>query len=144
MRILSPFRLLTLALACMALVITAARGEARDIRGSSGNNFSLTPTANPGAFILTHPGVAQVSAIGNCTFDGTEILVSPATPDRPLILKGTWRFTSADGTTTLDAEVEGTGESEVSSRPGSRASGGAVSPLLPECPLPASSRAVLC
>jgi hypothetical protein len=106
MRILNQFRIVALALACAALVMTA---KARDIEGNSGNNFSLAPTATPGVFMLTHPGVAQVSSLGNCTFDGEEVATFPATPDQPLTLKGTWRFTSADGSSTLDAEVAGTG-----------------------------------
>jgi hypothetical protein len=107
MKIRSQFRNLTLALACTVLIATTA--NAGEITGSSGNNFSLTPTATPGVFILTHPGVAQVSLLGNCTFDGTETLVMPAAPDQPLTTTGTFRFTTADGLTTLDVEVEGKG-----------------------------------
>jgi hypothetical protein len=93
----------------LALLLVAAGAKAGEIRGNSGNNFTLTPTATPGVFTLTHPGVARVSLLGNCTFDGTETLVMPATPDQPLTTVGTFRFVSADGSSTLDAEVEGTG-----------------------------------
>jgi hypothetical protein len=109
MKTLSQFRNIALALACTALVMTATADNTRDIKGNSGNNFALTPTATPGVLMLTHPGVAQVSSIGNCTFDGIEVVLVPATPDKPFVLNGTWRFISADGATTLDAEVEGTG-----------------------------------
>jgi hypothetical protein len=109
MKILNPFRIITLALACAALAMTATTASAAPIKGSSGNNFELSPTATPRVFTLTHPGVAQVSLLGNCTFDGDEVLLVPTAPGQPFILKGTWRFVSADGASTLDAEVEGTG-----------------------------------
>jgi hypothetical protein len=91
------------------LLVTSFAAEAGEIRGSSGNNFTLTPTATPGVFTLTHPGVARVSLLGNCTFDGTETLVMPATPDQPLTTTGTFQFVSADGSSTLEAEVIGRG-----------------------------------
>ena len=97
------------AFAVAALLLVAAGTRAGEIRGSSGNNFTLTPTATPGVFTLTHPGVARVSLLGNCTFDGTETLVMPATPDQPLTTTGTFQFVSADGSSTLEAEVEGRG-----------------------------------
>lgn len=106
MKVLNQFRTVVLAFACAALVMTA---KARSIEGNSGNNFTMVPTSTPGVFTLTHPGVAQVSSLGNCTFDGEEVATFPATSDQPLTLKGTWRFTSADGSSTLDAEVAGTG-----------------------------------
>jgi hypothetical protein len=109
MKILKQFRIITLALAFIAVLVSASPAKAGEIRGSSGNNFALTPTTTPGVFILTHPGVAQVSLLGNCTFDGTETLVMPAAPDQPLTTTGTFRFTTADGLTTLDVEVEGQG-----------------------------------
>ncbi len=83
--------------------------RAGEIRGSSGNNFSFGPSATPGVFLMTHPGVAKVSLLGNCTFDGTELLILPTEPNQPILLSGTWHFVSADGASTLDAEVEGTG-----------------------------------
>jgi hypothetical protein len=58
---------------------------------------------------MTHPGVAQVSLLGNCTFDGDEIVVAPAGPTDVFVLSGTWHFATADGSSTLDAEVEGIG-----------------------------------
>lgn len=109
MKIRNPFRNIALAFACAAMVITFTSATAGEIRGSSGNNFTLTPTGAPGTFTLTHPGVAQVSLLGNCMFEGTETLVMPVSPDMPLTMTGTFRFTSADGTTTLDADVEGVG-----------------------------------
>jgi hypothetical protein len=83
--------------------------RAGEIRGSSGNNFTLTPTATPGVFHMTHPGVAQVSLLGNCTFDGDEIVIAPAGPNDVFVLSGTWHFATADGSSTLDTEVEGIG-----------------------------------
>jgi len=109
MKILRQLRIITLALACAALAMTAATAHAAPIKGNSGNNFELSPTPMPGVLTLTHPGVAQVSLLGNCTFDGDEVVLVPTAPGQPFILKGTWRFVSADGATTLDAEVEGTG-----------------------------------
>ena len=58
---------------------------------------------------MTHPGVARLNELGNCLFDGTEFLTPPTAPGAPFLLKGTWRFTSADGSYTLDASVEGVG-----------------------------------
>jgi hypothetical protein len=61
-------------------------------------------------FLLTHPGVARVTGLGNCQFDGTEFLTPPDGPEGIFLMKGTWRFTSGDGATTLDADVEGVGK----------------------------------
>jgi len=98
---------LTILLAFLISNVTIA--NAGEIRGSSGNNFTLTPTATPGVFHMTHPGVAQVSLLGNCTFDGEEIVIAPTGPNGLFILSGTWHFATANGSSTLDAEVEGTG-----------------------------------
>lgn len=109
MKAYSITRYLTLLFTSSALLATCPRADAGEIRGSSGNNFSFAPTGTPGVFLLTHPGVAKVSLLGNCTFDGSELLIPPAGPDQPFILSGTWHFVSADGSSTLDVEVEGTG-----------------------------------
>jgi len=109
MKIITQFRTTSLASTFIALLIAAAPVNAAKISGSSGNNFTLTPTATPGVFTLTHPGVARVSLLGNCTFDGTETVIAPTTPDQPFLLSGTFRFTSADGASTLNVEAEGTG-----------------------------------
>ena len=109
MKMLNQIRIIALASLITTLLVNASPAKAGEIRGSSGNNFSLAPTATPGVFTLTHPGVAQVSLMGNCTFDGTETVIAPTAADQPFILTGTFRFTSADGTTTLDVEAEGTG-----------------------------------
>ena len=58
---------------------------------------------------LRGDGLDQVSSIGNCTFDGEEVVLVPAGQGQPFILKGTWRFVAADGATSLNAEAEGTG-----------------------------------
>ena len=93
------------------LLFVAALGSvhAGEIRGSSGNNFSFGPTATPGVFLMTHPGVARLTGLGNCQFDGTELLTPPTSTDARFLMKGTWRFVSADGSSTLEAEVEGVG-----------------------------------
>jgi len=108
MRTLNPFRIIALALACATLAMTVAPTHAAVIRAHGGNTFELLPTPTPG--VLAHPldGVARVSVLGNCAFHGDVLVQAPAAPDQPFVLKGTWRFTSTDGTTTLDAEVEGT------------------------------------
>ena len=109
MKMLNQLRILTLASLITTLLVSASSANAGEIRGSSGNNFTLTSTATPGVFTLTHPGVAQVSLMGNCTFDGTETVIAPTEAGQPFILNGTFRFTSADGTTTLDVEADGIG-----------------------------------
>jgi hypothetical protein len=109
MKILNQIKLATLASVFTTLLVIASPAAAGEIRGNSGNNFTLTPTATPGVFTLTHPGVAQVSLMGNCTFDGTETVIAPTAAGQPFITTGTFRFTSADGTTTLDVEADGIG-----------------------------------
>jgi hypothetical protein len=108
MRILNKFRI-TLALACAALAITAASAEAAAITGHGADTFALTPSATPGVVIDTLDGVAQLWLLGNCSFHAEQSITLPTAPDQPYIIKGVWRFTSADGTTTLDAETDGAG-----------------------------------
>ena len=109
MKTLNQVKIIALVSVFTTLLASTLPAKAGEIRGSSGNNFTLTPTTTPGVFTLTHPGVARVSLLGNCTFDGTETLVMPATPDKPLTTTGTFRFVSADGASTLDADVFGEG-----------------------------------
>ena len=109
MKALNHRRIVTLASLLTTLLVNASSANAGEIRGSSGNNFALAPTATPGVFTLTHPGVAQVSLMGNCTFDGTETVIAPTAPGQPSLTTGTFRFASADGTTTLDVEADGIG-----------------------------------
>jgi hypothetical protein len=100
--------LLTLALAILCFRSTALVNAA-EIRGNCANNFTLAPTEDPNTFTLSHPGVAQVSLIGNCTYNGTGSATFTTNPSKPIILTGKWRFTSADGLTTLDVEADGVG-----------------------------------
>jgi len=109
MRILSPFRIITLALACAALAMTVAPAHGAVIRAHGGNNFELTPSLTPGVFTDSASGVAQISLLGNCSFHADQVVTLPAAADQPILVKGNWRFASADGTTTLDAVAEGTG-----------------------------------
>src|SRR3954470_626861 len=100
--------LLTLAVATFWCAM-AAPTSAGEIRGNCGNNFTLAPTANPNVFTLTHPGVAQLSIMGNCTYDGTGFATFTGDHTKPILLTGNWRFTSSDGSTTLNVEAEGIG-----------------------------------
>jgi hypothetical protein len=110
MKKLSLSKLVTLALGCAALAITALPAEARDIRAHGGTTFELIPVefdanGNPTKFTHTVDGVVRVSLLGNCTVHGDVIGVPR--PDGSLGLAGTVRITSADGATTLDFAVEG-------------------------------------
>jgi hypothetical protein len=120
MKNLTPFRLVALALAGAALAIVTfpALGDRSGDRGHRGHlinahggtTFALTPvefdaSGNPTKFSHTVNGVVRVSLLGNCAFQAD----IPAVPHRDgtFSLAGTFRITSADGETSLDAEVEG-------------------------------------
>jgi hypothetical protein len=90
-------------------VATAGSIYAAEMRGNCANNFTLVPTADPNTFTMSHPGVAQLSLLGNCTYNGTGFATFTADPAKPIVLTGKWRFTSSDGSTTLDVEAEGVG-----------------------------------
>jgi hypothetical protein len=109
MKILNQFKIATQALACATLVLVATTAAAKDIEGHGGDNFTITPTPTPGVVTDTLNGVARISFLGNCSFHGEQAITLPATPDQPYVIKGMWRFTSADGATTLDIETNGTG-----------------------------------
>src|SRR6267143_3928303 len=98
-----------LALACAALLLTSNSINAADIRANGGTTFDLLPTADPSVFTHTVDGIAQVSLLGNCTVHADVLVRFPANPSQPPTLKGSFTFTSADGTATLKATVEGTG-----------------------------------
>ena len=100
--------LLVLTIAAL-WVATAGLISAAEIRGNCANNFTLVPTADPNTFTMSHPGVAQLSLIGNCTYNGTGSATFTSDPSRPIVLTGKWRFTSSDGLTSLDVEAEGIG-----------------------------------
>ena len=115
MKTLNLFKAVTLALACAALAMTTTTpAEAGVIKAHAGTTFVLTPVAfdangNPTLFTHTVDGVVRVSLLGNCTVHFDVIVGAPKTATDPFTLVGTCRITSADGATTLDAEVEGTG-----------------------------------
>lgn len=104
MKILNGFRIIGLALA-----VTVAPANARDIKANGGTTFELTPSITPGALINSANGPARVSVVGNCTLRIDEIVTLPTAPDQHIRIKALWRFTSADGATILDTEVEGPG-----------------------------------
>jgi hypothetical protein len=100
--------LLVLTLAAL-WVTTAGSINAAEMRGNCANNFTLLPTADPNTFTMSHPGVAQLSLIGNCTYNGTGTATFTTDPAKPIVLTGKWRFASSDGSTSLDVEAEGIG-----------------------------------
>ena|SRR5437879_4918691 len=110
MKITRMMKNVALAIGCAALAVIAAPCHASPIKAHAGTTFVLS--AVPGhPEQLTHAidGVVRVSALGNCTFHGDVLIYLPTAAGKPYILVGTCRFTSADGTTTLDAQVEGIG-----------------------------------
>lgn len=116
MKTFNLFKAITLSLACAALAMTTITpAEAGVIKAHAGTTFVLTPEAfdanngNPTLFTHTVDGVVRVSLLGNCTVHFDVIVGAPKTATDPFTLVGTCRITSADGATTLDAEVEGTG-----------------------------------
>lgn len=108
MKKLNLFKAITLALGCVALAMTTIPADAGVIKANAGTTFILTPV--PGStteFPHTVDGVVQVSLLGNCTVHFDVIMFAPKTAKDPFTLLGTLRITSADGTTTLDADVVG-------------------------------------
>lgn len=79
------------------------------IKAYAGTTFILTPVPErPTEFPHTVDGVVRVSLLGNCTVHFDVLMFAPKTTKDPFTLLGTLRITSADGTTTLDADVVGT------------------------------------
>jgi hypothetical protein len=104
------FKTVALVWACAALAMTVP-AEARPITAHAGTTFTLTPIefdtgGNPTKFAHTVDGVVRVSLFGNCTvhFDVIAVPASPTT----FGLTGTCQITTADGTSTLALEVNGT------------------------------------
>jgi hypothetical protein len=100
----------TITLAYAALALTTISAESGIIKANAGTTFTLRPASFdpsgiPTSFTHTVDGVVQVSSLGSCTvhFD----VIGIPHPDGSLSLTGTFRITTADGTTTLAAEVEG-------------------------------------
>jgi hypothetical protein len=99
-----------LALACATLAMSNLPTEAGVIKGHAGTTFVLSPVpGHPDQLTHSIDGVVRISTLGNCTFHGDVLIYLPTAVGQPYLLSGTCRFTSADGTTTLDADVEGIG-----------------------------------
>jgi len=114
MKMFNLLKATTLALACIALAMTTTPADGGVIKAHAGTTFVLTPVefdepGNPTKYTHTVDGVVRVSLLGNCTAHFDVIVGAPKTATDPFTLAGTCRLTSADGATTLDAEVEGTG-----------------------------------
>jgi len=111
---LNLFKLMTLALGCAALAMTTVPAQAGVVKGHAGTTFTLTPvtfdtSGNPTKFTHTVDGVVRVFEIGNCTFHA-DVIVLPPKPNTtdPWLLAGTFRITSANGATILNADAVGT------------------------------------
>lgn len=114
MKKLNLFKTITLALACAALAMTTVPAQAGLLKGHAGTTFTLTPvtidaSGNPTKFTHTVDGVVRVFEIGNCTFHA-DVIVLPPKPNTtdPWLLAGTFRITSANGATILNADAVGT------------------------------------
>src|SRR5262245_62408101 len=104
----SLFKQFSPALVFAALILTGNSTHAADIRVNAGTTWILGPTADPAVLTHTVDGIVQVSLLGNCTFHADVLVGLPAGPGQPYTLSGTFTFTSADGTTTLNADAVGT------------------------------------
>jgi len=103
-------KFIALSLCCATLALLAAPADAGVVKANGGTTFLLIPVefdanGNPTKFTHTVDGVVGVSSLGNCTIHADVIALTR--PDGSFSLTGTFRITSADGATTLDAEVEG-------------------------------------
>jgi hypothetical protein len=112
---------IALTLGCAALAVTAlpSKADRSDNRGPRAHlvqahaGTTFTPLApiefdaqgNPIKFNHTVDGVVRVSLLGNCTVH-LDVIAVPR-PDGTFGLSGTGQITSADGHTTLNADVEG-------------------------------------
>lgn len=111
MKSLNLFNKLSLVLACAALAMTTVPAEARLIKAHAGTTFTpLAPIefdaqGNPTKFSHSVDGIVRVSSLGNCTvhFD----VIAVPRPDGTFGLIGTMQIITADGQTTLNADVEG-------------------------------------
>jgi len=109
MKTFNLFKAITLLLGCAALAMTiTTSAEAAVIKANAGTTFVLIPlefdaNGNPTKFTHTVDGVVRVSSLGNCTvhFD----VIAVPRPDGTFGAAGTCQITTADGNTTLNAEV---------------------------------------
>jgi len=118
MKKLSLYKVLGLALGCVALVLGAVSASSKDSHGNwgtafhanGGTTFILSPASySGGPRTHTIDGVVRVSSLGDCTFHAMATLVETATPGHYLITDGSFLFTTPDGSSTLTASAEGTG-----------------------------------
>ncbi len=109
MKKLNVFRALGVALGCAAMLLTSISVSAADIRANAGTTFVVYYTDTEGVFSHTVDGVVQVSLLGNCKVHFDVTIVAPATADDPYGMNGTITITSADGSTTLNANLVGYG-----------------------------------
>src|SRR5215207_3315238 len=113
MNIYNLLKKLGFALNCAALTLIASAAMAADIRANAGTTFTLFPSIEPGLLNHTVDGIVQVTFGGSPGVDGTYIFHAdvtarvPDTADQPLALAGNFKFTSADGASTLTAVVTG-------------------------------------
>ena len=110
---LNLFKSITLALGCVTLAITSLPAQAGGVKGHAGTTFTLSPIEfGPGGvptkYTHTVDGVVRVFELGNCTFHA-DVIITQATPNDPFVLTGTFLITTANGTTTLNADATGIG-----------------------------------
>ena len=107
---LNLFKSIALTLGCAELIMISTPAEAGAIKAHAGTTFTLTPVeftnGIPAKFTHTVDGVVRVSLLGNCTVHA-DVVAVPSPDFSSFSLTGTFRITSADGNTTLDAEVKG-------------------------------------
>ena len=106
MTILNVFKKFSLAFVFIAL--TAAPALAGVLKGHAGTTFDLIPVefdsnGRPTKFTHTVDGVVRIFELGNCTVHADVIAVPQ--PDGSFTATGTFRITSSDGATTLEAKA---------------------------------------
>jgi len=112
------FKSIALALGCAALAMTNLPAQAGVVKGHAGTTFDLNPIEfGPGGvptkYTHTVDGVVRVFELGNCTFHA-DVIITQATPNDPFVLTGKFLITTADGTTTLNADAVGVGTADPS------------------------------
>jgi hypothetical protein len=115
MKKINRLKLVMLAAACVALIITTGSLKAdfhppvniAPIHASAGVTAVLTPTSDPAVFIGTATGVVQTTLLGTCVENAQLNVRFPATPDQPVVVNGTGSYTSIDGTKSLEFSTTG-------------------------------------
>src|SRR4051812_17603081 len=117
MKKLNLFRALTTAttFACLVSGYSLAMADgpgtnAAAIRVTTGNSFALVPTSDPNVFGHPVEGVAQVSVMGNCHFQGEATIYLPTAPGQQIRIVNTspLTLTSSDGANSLKFNLDGT------------------------------------